>query len=132
MKLSRITKPLPSVQVRVTLSGELHAALENYASYYAHIHGDSVEGRALIPEMLRAFIEADREFQSWSHARPMAASTGLLLRLRLQPPRGHSRDCRLAGFADALGEAPRAFQMWTRHSFANEARLQHPSRSEGS
>ena len=69
MKLSRIIKSLPSVQVRVTLSGELHAALENYASYYAHIHGDSVEGKALIPQMLRAFIEADREFQSWSHAR---------------------------------------------------------------
>ena len=69
MKLSRITKSLPSVQVRVTLSGELNAALENYAHYYEHIHGDSVEGRALISEMLCAFIEADREFQSWSRSR---------------------------------------------------------------
>ncbi len=69
MKLSRITKPLPSVQVRVTLSGELNAALENYARYYEHIHGDSVEARALIPQMLRAFIEADREFRLWSRSR---------------------------------------------------------------
>jgi hypothetical protein len=29
MKLTRITKPLRSVQVRVTLAGELDAALEN-------------------------------------------------------------------------------------------------------
>ena len=65
MKLSRITKSLPSVQVRVTLSGELNAALENYARYYEHVHGDPVEPRALIPEMLLSFLDADREFQAW-------------------------------------------------------------------
>ncbi len=69
MKLSRITKPLPSLQVRFTLSGELNAALENYARYYEHIHSGPVEPGALIPEMLRAFIGADREFQSWSRSR---------------------------------------------------------------
>jgi hypothetical protein len=69
MKLSRITKPLRSVQVRVTLAGELEAALESYARYYEHVHGDPVEPRALIAEMLRAFIEADREFQTWSRSR---------------------------------------------------------------
>jgi hypothetical protein len=69
MKLTRINKPLRSVQVRVTVSGELNAALENYARYYEHIHGDPVEPRGLIPEMLRAFIEADREFQAWSRSR---------------------------------------------------------------
>jgi hypothetical protein len=68
MKLSRITKPLPSVQVRVTLSGELNAALETYARYYQHVHGDQVEPRTLIPEMLRALMDVDREFQSWSRS----------------------------------------------------------------
>jgi hypothetical protein len=69
MKLTRITKPLRSVQVRVTVAGELNAALENYKCYYEHVHGDSVEPRALIAEMLRAFIDADREFQAWSRSR---------------------------------------------------------------
>jgi len=69
MKLTRITKPLRSVQVRVTVIGELNAALENYARYYEHVHGDPVEPRALIPEMLRAFMDADREFQAWSRSR---------------------------------------------------------------
>ena len=83
MKLSRITKPPRSVQVRVTLVGELNAALEKYAHYYERIHGDPVEPRTLIPEMLRAFIDADREFQAWSRCRSNgrqhpAASSALL------------------------------------------------------
>ena len=68
MKLTRITKPLHSVQARITLAGELNATLEHYARYYEHVHGDPVEPRALIPEMLRAFIEADREFHAWSRS----------------------------------------------------------------
>ncbi|HLW70087.1 MAG TPA: DUF2274 domain-containing protein [Candidatus Binataceae bacterium] len=68
MKLARITKPLRSVQARVMLAGDLNASLERYARYYEHIHGDSVDARALIPEILRAFLDADREFQSWSRS----------------------------------------------------------------
>lgn len=78
MKLARITKPLRSVQVRVMLTGDLNATLERYSQYYQHIHGDAVDARALIPEILRAFFDADREFQSWSRTaqhQPRGAST---------------------------------------------------------
>jgi hypothetical protein len=68
MKLARITKPLRSAQVRVMLSGDLTASLEHYAQYYEHIHTDTEDTRALIPEILRAFLGADREFQSWSRS----------------------------------------------------------------
>jgi len=68
MKLARIAKPLRSIQVRVTLAGDLNAALESYARYYQHVHGDSVDSKALIPEILTAFLQADREFQSWSRS----------------------------------------------------------------
>jgi hypothetical protein len=68
MKLARISKPLPSVQVRVTLGADLNSTLENYARYYQHIHGDSVDSKALIPEILRAFLDADREFQMWQRS----------------------------------------------------------------
>lgn len=54
MKLARITKPLRSVQVRVVLTGDLNASVERYARYYEHVHGDSVDTRALIPGILRA------------------------------------------------------------------------------
>lgn len=77
MKLTRIIKPVRPVQVRVTVVGELNAALENYARYYEHVHGDPVEPRALIPEMLRAFMDADREFQAWSRSRPNGRQHGV-------------------------------------------------------
>ena len=82
MKLARIAKPLRSIQVRVTLAGDLNAALESYARYYEHIHGDAVDSKALIPEILSAFLKADREFLTWScssggshHRRPSSSST---------------------------------------------------------
>jgi hypothetical protein len=68
MKLARIAKPLRSLQVRVTLAGDLNAALESYARYYEHVHGDAVDSKALIPEILSAFLQADREFQTWAHS----------------------------------------------------------------
>jgi hypothetical protein len=68
MKLTRIAKPLRSVQVRVTLAGDLNAALERYARYYEHVHGDAVDSKALIPEILSAFPQADREFHLWSRS----------------------------------------------------------------
>ncbi len=68
MKLSRINKPLRSVPLRIVLTGELNARLEQYAHYYEHVHGESVDTRALIVEILRAFLEADREFLSWSRS----------------------------------------------------------------
>jgi len=55
-------------QVRVTLAGDLNAALERYARYYEHVHGDAVDSKALIPEILSAFLQADREFQLWSRS----------------------------------------------------------------
>ena len=84
MKLARIAKPLRSLQVRVTLAGDLNAALESYARYYEHVHGDAVDSKALIPEILSAFLQADREFQSWSRSQLHAASHRRS-RLRLRP-----------------------------------------------
>ena len=55
MKLARISKPLRSVQVRVTLAGDLNAALESYASYYEHVHGEAVDSKTLIPEIFTPF-----------------------------------------------------------------------------
>lgn len=50
------------------LAGDLNANLERYARYYEHVHGESIDTRALIPEIVRAFFDADREFQSWSRS----------------------------------------------------------------
>ena len=108
MKISRITKPPRSVQVRVTLAGELNAALENYARYYEHVHGDPVDARALIPEMLRAFIEADREFHTWSRSRINGRQQRRFCAFAACRPEDTNRECRIATSVDALGAAPRA------------------------
>jgi hypothetical protein len=68
MKLARISRPPRSVQMRVMLGGALNASLERYARYYEHVHGESVDTKSLIPEILCAFLDADREFQSWSRS----------------------------------------------------------------
>jgi hypothetical protein len=68
MKLARITKPLRSVQVRITMTGELMASLDDYARYYEHVHGEAVESKALVAQILRAFIDADREYLAWARS----------------------------------------------------------------
>jgi len=107
MKLTRIVKPLRSVQVRVTLADDLNAALEHYARYYEHVHGEQVEPKALIPEIVHAFIDGDREFQMWqrsadnrSHRHGPAA-----------PSNGSTRSTEVTAgreaLADVLGTEPR-------------------------
>ncbi len=108
MKLTRITKPLRSVQVRVTVTGELNAALENYARYYEYVHGEPVEPRTLMPEMLRAFIEADREFQAWSRSSSNSRQHRSPRAFAPYRREDTSRDYRIAASVDALGAAPRA------------------------
>ncbi len=66
MKLTKVEKQLPSAQVNVTLSGRLKSELDRYASYYQHVHGEAIGIRKLIVEMLRNFVDSDREFQAWA------------------------------------------------------------------
>jgi|GEM_PF-2109149 len=68
MKLARITKPVRSVQVRIMLAGDLNSSLERYTRYYEQVHGEAVDPRVLIAEIVRAFLNSDREFQAWSRA----------------------------------------------------------------
>ncbi len=65
MKLARITKPLRSVQVRVILAGDLNVGLDRYDE---HVQGETVGTRALLPEIIRTFLDTDREFQLWSRS----------------------------------------------------------------
>lgn len=65
MKLSKVEKQLPSAQVNVTLAGNLKAQLDSYSAYYQHVHGETIGVRKLIVEILRNFVESDREFHAW-------------------------------------------------------------------
>jgi len=63
MNLARVSGPRAS-----WLPADLNARLDHYARHYEHVHGESVDTKALIPEILHAFLQADREFQSWSRS----------------------------------------------------------------
>jgi hypothetical protein len=65
MRLNKVEQQLKSAQVNITLPGRLKAELDRYAAYYQHIHGDAIGIRRIIVEIVRNFVESDREFQTW-------------------------------------------------------------------
>ena len=65
MRLSKVEKQLPSAQVNVTPPGKLKLELDGYAAYYNHVHGEAIGIRRIIVEIVRNFVESDREFQAW-------------------------------------------------------------------
>jgi hypothetical protein len=68
MKLPRIEKPIRCVQVRVVLASDFNAGLDGYARYYQYVHCGPVDILVRIGEILRALLDADREFHSWSRS----------------------------------------------------------------
>ncbi|MDP9962974.1 hypothetical protein J2W37_000680 [Variovorax paradoxus] len=59
--------PLPKsepVKLTVTLSAELKATLDRYASLHAQTYGERVDAAVLVPHMLEAFMARDRGFRS--------------------------------------------------------------------
>ena len=78
MRLSKVEKQLPSAQVNVTLPGKLKLELDGYAAYYDHIHGEAIGIRRIIVEIVRSFVESDREFQAWlkRHSSGVADTNG--------------------------------------------------------
>lgn len=58
--------PLPkaeTVKLTISLPTNLKTMLDRYAALHAQAYGESVNGVALIPHMLEAFMVRDREFK---------------------------------------------------------------------
>jgi len=58
--------PLPkaeTIKLTISLSTNLKGMLDRYAALHAQAYGESVDGVALIPHMLEAFMVRDREFK---------------------------------------------------------------------
>ena len=64
MKLKRI-RTLPHVKLVGRMPGDLHETLVGYAEYYRAVHGEAIEVWPLVVQMLRTFVDDDREFQAW-------------------------------------------------------------------
>jgi hypothetical protein len=61
----RIAKLPDRTPIKLTISvmPDLHDALQNYSQLYAETYGQADPMVDLIPAMLAAFLEGDREFQ---------------------------------------------------------------------
>lgn len=60
--------PLPkaeTIKLTISLTTNLKAMLDRYAALHAQVYGESVDGAALIPHMLEAFMVRDREFRKY-------------------------------------------------------------------
>jgi hypothetical protein len=64
MKLKRV-RTLPHVKLVGRVPGDLHEALVGYAEYYRTVHGDTIEVWPLMVQILRTFVDDDREFHAW-------------------------------------------------------------------
>ncbi|SEH12558.1 hypothetical protein SAMN05428974_0502 [Sphingopyxis sp. YR583] len=61
LKLGRIPDRTP-VKMGIALSPDLKAMLDDYADLYEAAYGRREEVAELIPYLLRAFLESDRDF----------------------------------------------------------------------
>ena len=57
-----VTKQSRSVPFKVTITPELHQALQEYARVYASTYGREEAVAELVPAMLAAFLDSDRAF----------------------------------------------------------------------
>lgn len=61
LKLAKLPDRTP-VKLSITITPDLQAALSDYASLYASIYGVKEPVAELVPAMLAAFLESDRNF----------------------------------------------------------------------
>jgi hypothetical protein len=61
LKLGRLPDRTP-VKLSITITPDLHAALQSYATIYAEAYGVEEPVADLLPAMIASFLESDRSF----------------------------------------------------------------------
>ena len=69
MKLRLKDKEQPPAQLRLTLPGNLKASLDEYLLYLRDTSHREAELKEVALEMLRQFVETDRDFRMWRKQR---------------------------------------------------------------
>jgi hypothetical protein len=77
MKLKLKDKELPQAQLRLTLPGNLKASLDEYLVYLGDTSHREAELKEIALEMLRQFVETDRDFRMWRKQRAGAEVCGV-------------------------------------------------------
>ena len=61
LKLAKLPDRTP-IKLAITITPDLHQALQDYATLYARAYGRDEPVAELVPAMLAAFLEGDRVF----------------------------------------------------------------------
>ena len=77
MKLKLKDKELPPAQLRLTLPGNLKALLDEYLVYLRDTSHREAELKEVALEMVRQFVETDRDFRAWRKGRAGAEVSGV-------------------------------------------------------
>ena len=77
MKLRLKDKELPPAQLRLTLPGNLKASLDEYLVYLGDTSRREAELKEVALEMLRQFVETDRDFRTWRKERGRTEVAGV-------------------------------------------------------
>jgi hypothetical protein len=64
MKLKPV-RSYPAVVIKGRVPGDLHTALTAYTTYYRETTKQAIELWPLVLQILRQFVETDRDFQLW-------------------------------------------------------------------
>ena len=64
MKLKPV-RTYPAVVIKGRVPGDLHTALTAYTTYYREATKQAIELWPLVLQILRQFVETDRDFQLW-------------------------------------------------------------------
>jgi hypothetical protein len=62
LRIAKLPDRTP-VKITIAVMPELHEALQDYAKIYADTYGQADAMVELVPAMLAAFLDGDREFQ---------------------------------------------------------------------
>ena len=81
MKLKLKDKELPPAQLRLTLPGNLKGSLDEYLVYLRDTSHREAELKEVALEMLRQFVETDRDFRAWRKERSGAELSGVQRRM---------------------------------------------------
>jgi hypothetical protein len=71
MKLKKVTKNDPIERLAVSVHQSVLDLLERYRSHYKATYGEEIERSHLVEEMLRDYMESDKDFMKWYAAQPV-------------------------------------------------------------
>jgi hypothetical protein len=72
MKLKKVTKNDPIERLAVSIHQSTMDMLARYQAHYKATYGEEIERSHLVEEMLRDYMESDKDFVKWQSSQPAA------------------------------------------------------------